>query len=575
MVDRRFMRSVKPHTGAQILLLVALLWLVLRPTAYLFYGAIRTDSPGTPGAGYSLTSLGEAFGSLVGKGDLALPLRNSLIVSSVSTVLALAMGVALAWLVQRTNVRARRFIQVSLIIPIFYSMFVSLIGFSLLGSPRSGYVNVLWRNFTGGDESTSLIDIYTVKGIVIVMTLHYLPYIVLIMSGPMKAMDAALEDAAAIAGSSKWQTTRRVTLPLLIPSIAAAGLFIFVLAMENFAIPGFLATRIKFPVLAYSIYTRVVGLNPDLPLAAAASTVLLVIAIVLLVLYRHFTKTASRYVTVSARGYRPATIDLGRWRPVYFVASLLFVLATTYLPMGAVVLRSLMEVRGTDIDLATLGSSNYSDLFHRAYFVEGLRNSAVLSVGVAVAVVALGLVVGRWKARQRPTLVVTALDYAVSVPLALPGIVVGLAFLWAYVGTSLYLSLGLMGLALFARFGAVGVQTVTSGILQIDRALEEASSVAGASGSTTMRRITMPLIRPVLASAWLVVFLMVARELATSIMLYGQGSRTLPILTWNLLVDAQYGSASALACLQVISIVCIVLVFRLLMRIDITSLKAR
>lgn len=551
----------------QTALVLGVFWLVFGPLGSLFYGAVRTGTPGAPDTTFTIANLAAVYVGIVSGGPWQTALLNSLLIAGSVSVVAVALGAHLAWLVARTDIPGRRFIEIALIAPLFYSTLVSLIGWIMLAAPRSGYINQFWRYLTGSEGT--LVNVNSFAGIVFVMAIQFIPYVMLMSIGLMRSMDRVLEEAAAVSGASLWTSLRTVTLPILMPGIAAAGLYVFVLALEVFSVPGILGSNIRLNTLAYSLYQYVTGFSADLPLAAAGSTLLLGLTGLALLLYRHFTRVASRYVTVTGSGYQPsAGVRLGIYRYPAMLLCILFVLITSVLPLLAVVVRSLMRVRVMDFDFRAIGLGNFRELFATGYFVEGLKNSILLSVSAATICMILGLILGFWKVR-RPGWVITLCDYLVSIPIALPGIILGVGLLWTYVFTPLYLTLWLLLLAMVTRYTGMGMQMVGTGLMQVHRSLEEVAAVSGASTTQTVRTVSLPLLKPVLASLWLLVFLLTARELSASIMLYGIGTATLPILTWQYLSDGLYGTASALAVVQVVAISAIVAAFRLTLGIDV------
>lgn len=551
-------------------LLVVVFWICLGPLLSLIYGAIRTGTPGEPGSTFTAEHVRTIYLGLFQSGPWQHAVADSFMLAVSVSIIAVAVGTLLAWLVVRTDLPHKRAFEIVLILPLFYSSLIELIGWTMLASPRSGYINVLWRLMTGTDSTA--VDIYTLTGIIFVMSTQFIPYVILISIGQMRSMDGVFEEAAAVAGARLWIIMRTVTLPILLPGIAAAGMYVFVLSMEVFTVPGLLGTRINLDTVAYNLYENVVGFSAKLPLAAAGGTFMLLIAAIALLIYRSLTSMGQRYVTVGGRGFKSGPIALGKYRAPVLALCCLFVLITTILPFVAVVLRSLMKVRGDT--LGALSLDNFSDLLSAPYFMPAVTNSLLLSFAAATVCTILGIGLAVWKVRN-PDPVVKVCDYLISIPIALPGIILGIGLLWSYVATPLYMTLGILLLVMVTRFTGLGSQVASSGLMQIDRSLEEAASISGASALRARLSITIPILKPVIASMWLLVFLMTARELSASVMLYGIGSETLPILTWKYLADGLYGTSSALAVVQVLGITVVVVLFRLMVGTDLNFIRRR
>lgn len=546
------------------LLTLGLGTLVLLPLGALFYGAIRTEPPGSPGATFTLDWFRETYVGVFNGGPIQLVVWHSLAVAVPTTVIATVLGVGLAWLLTRTDLAGRRFFEYAFIIPMFYSPLVGIIGWTILGAPGGGWANYYLSKFIGGSES--VINIYSFWGIVWVMTLFYLPYAIIFNTSTFRTMDATQEEAAAVSGASRWATLTRITIPLMRPSILAAATFIFIFCLEQFSIPGALGSQTRYETLAYSIYLNVTKYPSNLGLAAAKGTLLLVLTIMMLLFYRRMLARASRFVTVGSKGQRPSTIRLGKWRPLATVVCSVVLLIGTILPLAAILLRSLMSSRTIGIDWGSLNLNSLIDLMGAPNFLQAAQNSVTLSIGAAVLAAALGLVIAVSNIRLQRTPAFTTSDYLISAPVALPGTVFGIGLLWAYIGSPLYQTLTLLLIAFVTRYAVFGVRMLGAGLMQIDKSLNEAAMVAGASRAKSVALIDLPLLTGAMSAAWLLIFLSVMRELATSIIIYGADSRTLAILTWNYMEDGFYDVASALALVQIVIVMLIVLIAKILFR---------
>lgn len=556
---RRRRRGVLPW-----LLAVGIGYLVLLPVGSLLFGAAQTDVPGSPTATFTAQWFIEAYWEALTGGPIQRVLWNSIAVAVPATVIATGLGTVLAWLLTRTNLRARRFFEYGLMVPMFYSPLVGIIGWTILGAPGAGWVNHFWRSLTGIDGD--LMNIYSYGGIVFALTLFYLPYGIMMNTAAFRAMDTTQEEAASVAGASRWRVLRNITFPLLRPSILASAIFIFIFSLEQFSIPGALGSQIRYDTLAYSIYLNVTKYPTNLGLAAAQGTLLLVLTVVTLAFYRRMLKKAGRFVTVGPKSRKPTIVPLGRLRWVATTGCALVLVIGTVLPLGTIVLRALMEARDIGIDWGGLSLDGFAELLSAPDFSEGLWNSIFLSMVGAVIAVLLGLLVAVATVRGRPHPGATLADYLISMPVALPGTVFGIGLVWAYIGSPLYQTLALMLLAFVTRYAVFSVRMLGSGLVQIDRSLEEAAMVAGARKAKAVTLIELPLLKGAMASAWLLIFLSVMRELATAIMIYGVGTRTLSILTWNYMEDGFFGVASALAVAQVVIVAAIVGLIVLLFR---------
>lgn len=531
---------------------------VLIPLMAVFYGAVRTDSPGTPGATWSLRNLQDVYVGLFTGGSWQQPTINSVMLAIPVTILSVSLGVFLSWLLARTNIPYKHFFEAAFLLPMFYSGLVGVIGWTILTAPRSGWLNIAYASMTGSQET--LINIYSYGGMVWVMTLFYLPYAFIFNVNTFRTMDPALEESASIFGANNKRIFRSITLPLMLPSTMASALLIFTLALEQFTIPGFLGSHIRYGTLAYNIYLRTNAFPSDLTGAAAGGTILLLLTVGGLYMYRYLTRRAERFTTITARGYKPAIIELSsKWRHglTIFCMSVLFV--GCLVPLAAVLMRAFMRVRTIGIDLSALGLGNFRELFTISYFYTGLKNSLLLGFGSAIIIAVVGMLLSVWIVRRKSRPIAIS-DYLIAMPIAIPGTVFGVGMLWAYLRTPLYMTLWILLLAFVIRFAVYGVRMFSAGLMQMDKVLEEAGRISGATPLKTFLRIEFPILRPIVGSCVLISFLAVMRELSASVILYGANSTTLPILTWNMLNEGYYGLSSCLAVVQVLIVGLIVII---------------
>lgn len=549
-----------------VALLLVVGGLVLWPLTALVYGAFRSDTPGARDAVFTLDNIREVYLGLIGQGWTGEAVFNSIALAVPVTLVATTIGVLLAWAVTRTDMPGKRTFEILFLVPMLYSPLVGVIGWTVLADPRSGLLNRWWMAAT--ESSLPIVNVYSWAGIVWVMVFYFVPYAFVMNVGTFRSMDPALEEAGAVFGANLWRRLTRITLPLMAASIGAAALFIFTLGLEQFAIPGFLGSHIRLDTLAYAIYRRTNAYPNDLPGAAAAGTLLLVLAALGLYFYRRLIRRSERFVTVTARGYKPAPTTLGKLRyPVAFFAAGIFIVGSL-LPLSAVLLRALMPVRTGSIDLSALDFRNFVSLWEAVDIRLGVFNSLWLAGGAATLCAIIGFILAIAVVRRPNSRPVAISDYLIAMPIGIPGTVFGVGMLWAYVGSPIYLTVWILLLAFVIRYTVYAVRNMTAGVMQVDRALEEAAVVSGASPLRAFIFVDLPLLKPVLAALWLLIFMIVMRELSASIILYGAGSVTLPILTWSYLNDGFYGIASALAICQMFLVGGVVMIFRWLFGID-------
>lgn len=543
----------------QLGLLVVAGVLVLVPIGALLVGALSSTETDAGVGRWTLDNLRAVYGGLFAGGWIAGVVGNTLILAIPASFAAMLLGTFAAWAVARTDVPGRVAFRYLLILPMFYSPLVDVIGWSVLADGRAGLINALWRQTTG--LAGPLVNIFSVPGIVFVMTIFFIPYVFIMNLPVFMTMDPTIEEAGAAAGANFFQRLVRITLPVLAPGLLASFVLVFTLAMEQFSIPGFLGSFIDFETLAYAIYAKTNHVPAEPNMGAAIGTLLLLLALASLALYRYTIRRAEKFVTMGGKGHRSVAMPLGRMRLPVFGVLCTLVLFGAVLPIGAVIFRALMPVRFANFTDVRLGFGNFVQAFGEPAFMLALRNSLVLAVGTALLCVLIGWAISRQIVRAKSP-IVTGTDYLIALPIAIPGTVFGVGLLWGYIATPLYMTLWILLLAFVTRYAVYAVRMITSGSLQISKSLEEAASVSGAPPAVVTRRILMPLLRPVVGSTVLLIFLTVMRELSTSIVLYNFDSVTMPILTWTRLEDGFYGVASAISIVQMGIVLAFVLVLR-------------
>lgn len=543
-----------------LILLVALLTSV--PVLFVVVGATNALPMGQ-GYAFSTRALAQAYGSL----EAMRPVWNSLWVGAVVMGLSVSLAAFFAWLVVRTDVPGRRLFEVLIVMPSFLSPFAMAIAWVNLAQPRSGYLNLL-GNWLTGSNLGNYFNIFSVPGIIWCMVLVFTPIAFLLLVGPFRSMDTTLEEAAGSCGASGWDTMRYITIPVLRPAVLAAGLYVLILATEMFSVPGYLGSSIRFFTISWSIYQTLARYPQDHALAAASATIVLVLALIGLYLYRRSTAASRRFVTVTARGSRPRRTSLGRWRYPAAAACWLYGLCSVILPLAALVISGAQPFTSPAVRWDLMSFDNVFKVAAAPLVQRSITNTLLLAAIIApIGAIALGVVVAyvvhRTTFRARGLV-----DYIASLPMAVPGVVFATGLLWAYVGTPVYASLAILAIAYTTIYLPFSNRNIASTLIQIDRDLDEAGRVCGASTPRVLWSITVPLIRPTVVATWIFVFLAVVRESSASLLLYAPSSIVMSVVSWNYMFDGQFNQASVVALLQTVIILIVLLAARVIFRLD-------
>lgn len=499
------------------------------------------------------------FARLFGDPRFASAAVNTLIAGGLTTFFAMVLGFTLAWLVARTDMPGRGWFETGNLVPFFLSPYVGALSWIYLLAPHGGLIPRLTRNYLG--FSLDWLDIYSIPGVIWVLTLFYTPYVYLFVIGPLRQMDAAFEDAARVHGASFWYTLRHITLPLVLPALLSAALIVFVTSAGLFDVPLALGSPRGIRFMPTEIFS-LVQYPSDFGRAAAFGMVVLTVTILLTLLQRSFIANR-RFDTITGKGYRPRQIHLRRGgRIAALTLECVYIGGAVVLPT-AVLLMVAFSKLWTGVFLwrtATLGNFEYVltkyDLTKTA-----IANSLFLALTGATIAVALSVLQSYYLTRGNPKHR-ALVDALLSLPLGIPGIVLGLGFLIMAIRTPLYSTLSIILIAYIARFFPFATRTVTAMFLAISPELEQSARASGASWWQTMRMIVLPLLRPALVAAWLMLFVIFIRELGATILLYAQGTETISV-AMVILSERSSGYVAALAVVQLLLLLSAFAIFRL------------
>jgi iron(III) transport system permease protein len=427
-----------------------------------------------------------------------------------------------------------------------------------LGSPTIGILNGIYKNIFG--VTTPLFSTYTMGGMIFVEGLDTFPLIYLTVTAALRSMDPALEEAAFTSGKPLWATFRRVTLPMIKPAIVSSSLLVFIYNLESFEVPLILGLPTKTFVLSTEIFFKTSYIPIDYGAAGAYGVLLLVIALAGVWLYQHLTRRASAFVTVTGKAFRPGTIPLGRWRwPVgalaFFVVFVAVILPSLVL-LWASFQRFFQQPSWRALKLASF--ANYSDVLSNTTIIEGVKNSLMLGAGAATALIFIATIVS-WIVYRTKMTGRKSLDFLAFVPQAVPSVLFGVAMLWLYlvVPIPVYGTLWIILLAYITRYLPHAMRIVSVGMLQLHPELEEAASACGASWGRMFRRVLLPLLRPVLVTAWIWVMIHAFRELAISSILSGADTRTVGVAIYAIWTEGSFGLISAFSIMIIVLLIAV------------------
>src|ERR1700710_2627444 len=296
------------------LLLAILCFMVIYPLLTLLLGALTASNPVVDG--FSLRHLSIAnFLVVLANPNVAEALANTLIACGGGTLIAVVIGLAFSWIVVRTNTPFKGFIAAASILPLFAPPLVAGVAWTILGSPKTGLINTMFK-WVGLDWRVGLSSLTV---LVFVFGIYYAPYVYMFTSSALRNMDPSLEEAAEISGASAFATLFSVTFPLIMPAIVSGMLLSFIVMLGIYGIPAVLGSPTNISVLTTYIF-KLTNWSPPLYHTAAAVAIILMVVTGALVLLQQGVLAGRSFITVAGKAFRPAVMKLGAWR--YFTLAL-------------------------------------------------------------------------------------------------------------------------------------------------------------------------------------------------------------------------------------------------------------
>lgn len=516
-------------------------YLALMPLVMLLYGSFKSTPPGVPGA-LTLAHYGELFKGL----EMAGSFKNSIVFSFWSSLLGFVGAIYLAWMTERTNMVFKRLVYACIIVPLVVPGILTTIGWIMLLSRRSGPINLLASNLFGVD---GLFSIYNMAGMIWVFGIDHIPLSFLLLVAAFRSMDPSLEEASMVAGAGIVRTTCNITLKILLPATLAVWIINFVRALENFEVPALIGIPAGIMVFATEVYLATNKVPTDFAQASTYATVYLALTAVGVVLYLRATAASERFTTITGKGYRPAAFNLRSWRYLLSFLTLLVCIVLFIFPLLTIIWSSFLPyyMAPSRDALHSLTLENYKNLFSLPLIYRAFWNSFVLGISSATIVMLLTAVIA-WIVVRTQWHGKGLLDFLAFSPIAIPGLVLGIALMWTYLTLPIpiYGTLWILLLAYVIKYLPYGMRASSFSMHQIHKELEEASETCGSTWTATFSRIVLPLLLPGFIAGWIYVIAHSFRELSTSILLYRSGTEVLSVVIFELWDAGQYPELSAL-----------------------------
>ena len=475
-------------------------------------------------------------------------LRNTLFVTLSSTALGVLFGLGLAIIVSRTDTPMRGYFEFISILPFVTPPIIAGLAWQILADGQSGVLNMIFDAL----NIPVRVNVMSISGVIFVTTLFLIPFVFLITNGILRSINPELEEASSVCGAGRFTTFLRITVPLLMPGITSAALLAFMYSNIVFGIHATLGMPVNIWFLTTLIYQSLNVYPIDWNQAAILAFFLMVFGAAATYLQIRILGRAS-YATITGKGFRSKIVSLGGWRWVTWGLCVTYIFVVAILPYMILFLRSMSPYMfQPGITFLDIFSNWQFDKYYTILLGEdnvsrrSIRNSFLLALAAATTVMVL-TGVAAYILTKTKTWGKQVLNFLCMIPLALPGIVLGVAILWGYTRPEimLYGTIWILLVAYVTKDLPLGLRSTHASFLQVHPELEEAARVCGAGWIRQLFNVTIPLVRPGLAIGFVLVFADILREVGASILLYSHGNEVVAYVLFNMWEDGRYQLLSA------------------------------
>ena len=544
-----------------------LLFLVMIPLARLLLSSFQAGHPAMP-EGWTLQNYLSAYSMPL----FYQALGSTVVISAIGTLLTLGIAVMFAWLIERTDMPLRNLAWALILIPMAIPGVLFALGWALLLSPKTGVLNIMLRSgfdafgiqFTQGP-----LNIYSVGGLIFLDGLRGVTTVFLMVVGAFRMMDPTMEEAARVAKANGRRAFFQVTLPALMPAILGAAIYSFISSMESFEGPLAIGLPAGIFVLSTLIYfTTRLQAPLDYGLGAVFGVIYMVMMLVLLAGYRRIMRYSERYSTITGKGFRPRVVSIGKWRYPALGMFALYFLVTVGAPFLVLLWASFLPSYRVPSEeaLSLVSLNNYLQIISMPRLGSIVWNTLLLMVLSASATMLLAFFVS-WVIVRTELSGRGALDAVTFFPHAVPGIVIALALMMAYLSPplrylSIYGTIWILAMGFIVSYIAFATRLMNSSIIQVQKELEQAAYVCGATPTRTLLAITLPLIFPAFAAGWIWVAVHVLRGFSIPLMLSSKNNQVFAVFLWEFWDRGMVSMAAALGVMLIVVLIPLTLIMR-------------
>lgn len=453
-----------------------------------------------------------ALQMVISSGNLE-TITNSILLGILVVIVSSVIATPLAFILTRTSYARKKWLDIILMIPFMTPPYISSMGW-ILFMQKKGLFQQMFPSLGQSSE-----QFFTLAGLVLVMSLHVFPFMTTILKNAILNIGTNLEESGAVFGGTVWYRLRRITLPLLTGNYAIGMLLVFVKTLSEYGTPATLGKRIGFYVFTTDIHRYATTSPIDFGKASSLSSVLIGVCMVMWFLQNYVTNKTT-YHLVGGKGNRDGTLKASKTAELLstvYIVLLLF--AAIGIPYFSVIATSLIDLRGYGFAPGNFTWKHYGALFfNNTKGVRALLTSTGLAIGAATiaSVVGTGIVVMIRKAKRWKGII----EMEALLPEMIPNIVlvIGMMLFWnkIYRAVPIYNTMIFMVLVYVVMFLPYTIQYVSSALMQVSDNLTAAAKICGAGGWYTFQRVTLPLVMKGVMSGWMMIFIIVFRELVAA-----------------------------------------------------------
>ncbi len=535
-------RSLHLPSLPMVILIVVVGFLVVTPLFLMILNSFQTARPGQPIV-WGMEGWVKAFSTP----GIVKAMTNTFTLALTRQTIALLIGAFFAWLIARTDIPMKGMLEFFFWLSFFLPALPETMGWILLLDPKYGLLNQGLMNL--GIVGQPLFNIYSFWGIVWAHMGGTVSVKVMLLAPAFRNLDAAFEEASKISGASGRHTFFHIVIPVMMPAILVTTILGIIRSLEAFEIELLLGTPIGLQVYSTKIHELVTWEPPQFAPAMALSTVFLGVLLVMVALQRRYIANRN-YETITGRGFSIRPTQLGRWRYPAFALVLFFAVVVTLVPTALLLIGTFMKLFGFFNIAEPWTLENWRATLNDPVLMRSLWNTLAIGLGSGLvgvlffSFIAYVIVKTRYAGRS-------LLDFLSWLPWSIPGILLGVALLWTFLQTRIFLpiygTIYLLMIAMVIKSMPFGTQMIKSVLIQLGSDLEEASKVCGGTWFHTFRRVILPLTMPALITVGLVGFISAARDISTVVLLGSGKSRTLSLLMLDFAAGAEFEKATVVA----------------------------